>query len=186
MRAGPCSTPYAAHQGVEHDDMNVICLGGQVIGNALPWKLILTFLADRVTGEESITSDGCKKSPCWRRAGPEDGRREASRSGPTFPMRFYESTLLWLAFNVWQRDYRGCRWPSSRRLSIPVQWSGPGRLSLRDTHWGKMDQHVCDHSPTARGRCRNRMSYRRHRLRVSEQKSGMIAVRIHCAHRGRK
>lgn len=52
VRAGPCSDNYSAHQGVEHDDMNMICLGGQVIGNALARELIETFLAARFTGEE--------------------------------------------------------------------------------------------------------------------------------------
>lgn len=51
-RAGPCSDHYSAHQGVEHDDMNVICLGGRVIGYALAWEMIQTFLAARFSGEE--------------------------------------------------------------------------------------------------------------------------------------
>jgi ribose 5-phosphate isomerase B len=52
VRAGPCSDNYSAHQGVEHDDMNVICLGGQVLGNAIARELLETFLAARFTGEE--------------------------------------------------------------------------------------------------------------------------------------
>jgi len=55
VRAGPCSDNYSAHQGVEHDDMNVICLGGQVLGNALARELLETFLAARFTGEERHT-----------------------------------------------------------------------------------------------------------------------------------
>ena len=51
VRAGPCSDNYSAHQGVEHDDMNVICLGGRVVGYALAWELIETFLAAQFTGE---------------------------------------------------------------------------------------------------------------------------------------
>lgn len=51
-RAGPCSDNYSAHQGVEHDDMNMICLGGRIIGYALAWEMIQTFLAARFTGEE--------------------------------------------------------------------------------------------------------------------------------------
>lgn len=51
-RAGPCSDNYSAHQGVEHDDMNMICLGGRVIGYALAWEMIQTFLGARFTGEE--------------------------------------------------------------------------------------------------------------------------------------
>jgi ribose 5-phosphate isomerase B len=52
VRAGPCSDHYSAHQGVEHDDMNVICLGGRVIGYALAWEMIQTYLAARFTGAE--------------------------------------------------------------------------------------------------------------------------------------
>ena len=52
VRAGPCSDHYSAHQGVEHDDMNVICLGGRVIGYALAWEMIQTYLAAHFTGEE--------------------------------------------------------------------------------------------------------------------------------------
>jgi RpiB/LacA/LacB family sugar-phosphate isomerase len=55
VRAGPCSDSYSAHQGVEHDDMNVVCLGGRVVGYALAWELIQTFLAARFTGEERHT-----------------------------------------------------------------------------------------------------------------------------------
>ena len=52
VRAGPCSDHYSAHQGVEHDDMNMICLGGRVVGYALALEMIQTFLAARFTGEE--------------------------------------------------------------------------------------------------------------------------------------
>lgn len=43
---------FSAHQGVEDDDMNVICLGGRVIGYALAWELVHTFLQARFKGED--------------------------------------------------------------------------------------------------------------------------------------
>jgi ribose 5-phosphate isomerase B len=43
---------FSAHQGVEDDDMNVICLGGHVVGNALAWDLVQTFLQARFSGAE--------------------------------------------------------------------------------------------------------------------------------------
>jgi ribose 5-phosphate isomerase B len=43
---------FSAHQGVEDDDMNIICLGSLVVGNALAWELIQTFLAARFSGAE--------------------------------------------------------------------------------------------------------------------------------------
>jgi len=52
VRAGPCSDHYSAHQGVEHDAMNVICLGGRVIGYALAWEMIQAYLAAQFIGEE--------------------------------------------------------------------------------------------------------------------------------------
>jgi ribose 5-phosphate isomerase B len=41
---------FSAHQGVEDDDLNMICLGGLVVGHALAWELVQTFLAARFSG----------------------------------------------------------------------------------------------------------------------------------------
>ena len=49
-RAGLIHDVFSAHQGVEDDDMNVFCLGGKVIGPALAWELIRTFLAAHFSG----------------------------------------------------------------------------------------------------------------------------------------
>jgi ribose 5-phosphate isomerase B len=43
---------FSAHQGVEDDDMNVICLGGHVVGSAVAWELVRTFLQARFSGAE--------------------------------------------------------------------------------------------------------------------------------------
>jgi len=43
---------FSARQGVEEDDMNVICLGGRVVGNAVAWELVRTFLQARFSGAE--------------------------------------------------------------------------------------------------------------------------------------
>jgi ribose 5-phosphate isomerase B len=43
---------FSAHQGVEDDDLNLICFGGLVIGHALAWELVQTFLAAKFTGAE--------------------------------------------------------------------------------------------------------------------------------------
>jgi ribose 5-phosphate isomerase B len=43
---------FSARQGVEDDDMNVICLGGHVVGNAVAWELVRTFLQSRFSGAE--------------------------------------------------------------------------------------------------------------------------------------
>jgi ribose 5-phosphate isomerase B len=43
---------FSAHQGVEDDDLNIICLGGLVVGAATAWELVQTFLAARFSGAE--------------------------------------------------------------------------------------------------------------------------------------
>jgi ribose 5-phosphate isomerase B len=52
VRAALIHDDYSAHQGVEHDDMNVICLGSLVIGYAQAWELVGTFLAANFNGAE--------------------------------------------------------------------------------------------------------------------------------------
>ncbi len=52
IRAGLCHDTYSAHQGVEHDDINVLCLGARVIGEELAKELVSAFLSARFTGEE--------------------------------------------------------------------------------------------------------------------------------------
>jgi ribose 5-phosphate isomerase B len=52
VRAGMCHDHYSAHQGVEHDDMNVLALGARVVGEALAVELVDAFLAARFSGEE--------------------------------------------------------------------------------------------------------------------------------------
>jgi ribose 5-phosphate isomerase B len=50
--AGLCHDVYSAHQGVEHDDMNVLCLGARVIGPALVPELVQVFLSAEFSSEE--------------------------------------------------------------------------------------------------------------------------------------
>jgi RpiB/LacA/LacB family sugar-phosphate isomerase len=52
IRAGLCHDTYSAHQGVEHDDMNVLVLGGRVIGSELAKELTRAFVGARFAGEE--------------------------------------------------------------------------------------------------------------------------------------
>ena len=52
IRAGLCHDTYSAHQGVEHDDMNVLVLGARVIGPALGHELVTAFLKATFSGEE--------------------------------------------------------------------------------------------------------------------------------------
>jgi RpiB/LacA/LacB family sugar-phosphate isomerase len=52
IRAALCHDCYSAHQGVEHDNMNVLVLGSRVIGAALAHDLVLSFLGAKFTGEK--------------------------------------------------------------------------------------------------------------------------------------
>jgi ribose 5-phosphate isomerase B len=52
IRAGLCHDTYSAHQGVEHDDMNILVLGARVIGLELARELVRAFLEARFTHEE--------------------------------------------------------------------------------------------------------------------------------------
>ena len=52
IRAAVCHDTYTAHQAVEHDDMNVLCLGARVIGGALALDLVSAFLGATYAGEE--------------------------------------------------------------------------------------------------------------------------------------
>ncbi|MBI5250433.1 MAG: RpiB/LacA/LacB family sugar-phosphate isomerase [Desulfomonile tiedjei] len=52
VRAALIHDPFSAHQGVEDDNMNLVCLGGRVVGYSLAWELIQRFLEARFSGAE--------------------------------------------------------------------------------------------------------------------------------------
>jgi ribose 5-phosphate isomerase B len=52
IRAGVCHDTYSAHQGVEHDNMNVLCLGARIIGGELARELVLAFANAHFSGAE--------------------------------------------------------------------------------------------------------------------------------------
>ncbi len=52
IRAGVCHDTYSAHQGVEHDDMNVLVLGARVLGSELARELVRAYLGAVFTGAE--------------------------------------------------------------------------------------------------------------------------------------
>ena len=52
IRAAVCHDVYSAHQGVEHDDMNVLCLGSEIVGPSLAADLVRAFLLARFDGGE--------------------------------------------------------------------------------------------------------------------------------------
>ena len=52
IRAAICHDSYSAHQGVEHDDMNVLCIGGRIIGSELALEIVRSFLNANYTPGE--------------------------------------------------------------------------------------------------------------------------------------
>ena len=52
IRAGLCHDTYSAHQGVEHDDMNMVCMGSRVVGEDLALEIVDSFIGARFSGEE--------------------------------------------------------------------------------------------------------------------------------------
>lgn len=52
IRAAVCHDVYSAHQGVEHDDLNVLCLGSEIVGGELAGELVRAFLGARFAAEE--------------------------------------------------------------------------------------------------------------------------------------
>ncbi len=52
IRAGMCHDTYSAHQGVEHDDMNVIVLGARIIGSSLAFELVDAFIKAKFIANE--------------------------------------------------------------------------------------------------------------------------------------
>ena len=52
IRAGLCHDTYSAHQGVEHDDMNMLCLGSRVVGDELAVEIVDSFIGAQFAGGE--------------------------------------------------------------------------------------------------------------------------------------
>jgi len=67
IRAAICHDVYSAHQGVEHDDMNVLCLGSEVIGPSLAGDLVTTFLGASFDGGDRYV-ERLKKVEAMERA----------------------------------------------------------------------------------------------------------------------
>ncbi|MGD0166476.1 MAG: RpiB/LacA/LacB family sugar-phosphate isomerase [Gaiellaceae bacterium] len=61
IRAAICHDAYSAHQGVEHDDINVLCLGSEIVGEALARELVRTFLDARFNESDPRYAERLKK-----------------------------------------------------------------------------------------------------------------------------
>jgi ribose 5-phosphate isomerase B len=68
IRAALCHDVYSAHQCVEHDDVNVLCLGAQIVGETLALELLKTYLSARHSEEEQFRRRVAKLAEIERRA----------------------------------------------------------------------------------------------------------------------
>lgn len=69
VRAALINDPFSAHQGVEDDDLNVMCLGGWVVGKALAWDLVRIFLEARFSAQTRFVERLAKISELEKREG---------------------------------------------------------------------------------------------------------------------
>jgi len=72
IRATTVEDTYTAHQCVEHDDVNVLCLGGRVIGTEVAAEIVEAFLRARFSGEERHVRRLAKVAEIERTGGVED------------------------------------------------------------------------------------------------------------------
>ena len=73
IRAALCHDVYSAHQSVEHDDANVLCLGAQIVGDQLALDLLKTYLAAEMSTDEYFRGRLVKLAEMERRAAHELG-----------------------------------------------------------------------------------------------------------------
>ena len=78
-RAASVTDVFSAHQGVEDDDMNIICLGGRTLGGSLAWELARAFLEARFTGAERHQRRLSKVAQLEKPADPESTRQVCER-----------------------------------------------------------------------------------------------------------
>jgi RpiB/LacA/LacB family sugar-phosphate isomerase len=81
IRAGLCHDTYSAHQGVEHDHMNILVLGGRVIGEALAHELVAAFVAANQSHEERHLRRLAKIDAIEEKCGLESLIRRPAASG---------------------------------------------------------------------------------------------------------
>lgn len=72
IRAALCHDMYSAHQSVEHDDANVLCLGAQIVGEQLALDLLKTYLAAEMSADEYFRQRLVKLADLERRAAREN------------------------------------------------------------------------------------------------------------------
>lgn len=80
IRAATIHDTYTAHQGVEHDNLNVLCLGGRVVGTELAAEIVATFLAAEFSGAERHLRRVAEVAEIEKTGGVSAGTPEGSGS----------------------------------------------------------------------------------------------------------
>ena len=86
---------FSARQGVEDDDLNVICLGGQVVGQALAWELVQTFLAAQFSGLNRHRRRLAKVAALEREWSPVRKKAVAALPPPVHQQTEQEAIEVW-------------------------------------------------------------------------------------------
>lgn len=81
IRAGLCHDTYSAHQGVEHDHMNVLVLGARVIAEHLAYELVLAFLGAKESQEERHLRRLAKIEAIEQKCGQEPANKLSKATG---------------------------------------------------------------------------------------------------------
>ena len=97
IRAAICHDTYSAHQGVEHDDMNVLVLGGRIVGAALAPELVRAYVSARFTGEERHVRRLAKVKALDERGEPLRRMATTSRREPAGLVEQYGQSV-WLDY----------------------------------------------------------------------------------------
>ena len=74
MRAATIHDTYTAHQAVQHDGVNVLCLGGRVIGTEVAAEIVAAFLGASISYEERRLRRRAKVAEIERSGGVDEGR----------------------------------------------------------------------------------------------------------------
>ena len=90
VRAALITDAYSAHQGVEDDDMNIMCLGGRVTCYALAWDLIQTFLKARFKGRSA-------SAPPGQGGGPGETGETGMKENPLLKLTTF-GQAIWLDY----------------------------------------------------------------------------------------
>ena len=130
VRACLCHDTYSAHQGVEHDDMNILCIGAWVVAAEMAYELVDTFLNARFSGEDRhrrrlqkivATERRGLGSPGLASGGPAEVQTNLGESTEIVKASLADLTATDAAKRIWRRDYTVWK-PESAEIGNRLGW----------------------------------------------------------------